>query len=102
MYFWQASIRFFKKHYCGGSIITSQHILTAAHCCFNAAGFLLEVRYLTVVVGDLNLHNPVASTVSERVAAVTYHGDYNPPELHDDIAVMKVQRIIFNKTLSKW
>ncbi|KAM7293502.1 hypothetical protein ISCGN_026632 [Ixodes scapularis] len=55
---WQISLRLVQnsgtpgQHFCGGSIINKQHILTAAHCILEG---YKSASYYAVVVGDQKL-----------------------------------------------
>lgn len=89
----QASIRELGVHRCGGTIISDEHILTTFICCLDDDSQIIDVGYLTVVIGDLKLKRTNMS-VEVRVADIVahnYHKEYNP---ENNIAVIKVSKIL--------
>ncbi|XP_043085574.1 transmembrane protease serine 3 [Puntigrus tetrazona] len=88
---WQVSLHFQNEHLCGGSIISSLWILTAAHCVY---GFAYPVLW-SVYVGLTD--QPVNAADSLAVEKIIYHSRYRPKGLDHDIALMKlVQPLSFN------
>jgi len=78
---WIVSIRR-TSHFCGGSIINSRAILTAAHCIDGQTASSLQIRYNTLQ------HGSGGTLVS--VSSLVRHGSYNPSTIDHDIGLLRL------------
>ncbi|XP_053959939.1 transmembrane protease serine 9 isoform X1 [Anastrepha ludens] len=77
------------KQFCGGSVITKNHILTAAHCVARMTSW--DVAALTAHLGDYDIRtNYEVQHVVRRIKRLVRHKGFDFSTLHNDIAILTV------------
>ncbi|XP_046866584.1 transmembrane protease serine 9 [Drosophila willistoni] len=75
------------KQFCGGSLITNNHILTAAHCVARMTSW--DVAALTAHLGDYNIRTDFeVQHVARRIKRLVRHKGFEFSTLHNDIAIL--------------
>jgi trypsin len=79
---WQVSVQYYDRHICGGSIISTDYVVTAAHCTNGFNGNMMTIRFATSyreeggeVVGITSIHQ---------------HPSYDPQLIDYDISLLHV------------
>merc|ERR1712050_331712 len=88
---WQVALFIDDAWFCGGSLITDEYVMTAAHCADGAS-------YFNILAGA---HNVRASSEPHRVEITSYEGfthpGWDPNTLDNDIALVRLpEKIEFN------
>ncbi|MBN3302541.1 TMPS5 protease, partial [Amia calva] len=87
---WQVSLYYSSRHTCGGSIITSQWIVTAAHCVHNYR--LPQVSSWVVYAGIVTRSSTkLVQHTGYAVEKIIYNKNYNHRSHDNDIALMKLK-----------
>ncbi|XP_053210180.1 clotting factor G beta subunit-like [Panonychus citri] len=102
-YPWMAHLRFFDKKggtrygMCGGFLITSKHVMTAAHCIMESQTKVRSIEATEVYLGVNDLSK---LTTVHRVDKFYYPSNYKQYDLSNDIAILELsQPVNFTKKI---
>ncbi|KAL2717388.1 trypsin-1-like [Vespula squamosa] len=91
---WLVSITRKGGHFCGGTILNSRFILTAAHCLCSGTS-TIPIRQLRVTLGEYDLKGPETPAAREEsVINAVVHPSHRCGRYVDDIALLELSRPI--------
>lgn len=90
---YQAAVLVDERFFCGGSLISEEYVVTAAHCAFNA-------QEMMIILGGYNL-TAKEEEGRQIFIATTFivHENYTMGRVHDDIALVKFESIVYSDTV---
>jgi endopeptidase E len=81
------------NHFCAGSLIYSQYVVTAAHCLVNK-----RKESVAVIIGENKLDSPIDSSHIFYVQDMLVNQKFNEQQITDDIALIKLARVASTTT----
>ena len=95
-YPWQVALLYNSKPapYCGGSLLSSRVVMTAAHCVYSHPVDQMKVR-----LGEWNVKEQSEQLPHEdyQIERKEVHPDYNPATFQNDIALIRLKKTVVYK-----
>lgn len=84
---WQVALNYNSELICGGTLINSQWILTAAKCVYGKT----NPQYYSIILGAHDRRNIESYAVVRLVSNIIIHPQYDSLELKNNIALIKLE-----------
>jgi len=78
----------FAFHFCGGSILDEDTMITAAHCVHGKN--YNNPKHLQIVAGEHNMRVTEGHEQTKQVRRIIIHENYSPYKMENDIALLKL------------
>ncbi|KAB0792019.1 hypothetical protein PPYR_13980 [Photinus pyralis] len=88
---WLVSLTRRGAHFCGGSLITDRHVLSAGHCLCSGSSEI-PAGQIRVTLGQHVLSEESAEKFEVAVKSSTLHPDYTCGKVKNDLAILELER----------
>ncbi|XP_063337907.1 serine protease 27-like [Pelmatolapia mariae] len=87
---WQVSVQLFGEHFCGGSLINKEWVMSAAHCFSGCVTQTSTPSGLKVSLGLQSLQGENPNKVSRNVVKIILYPNYDSMTNNNDITLLRL------------